>query len=231
MSEQINIFIGEQCYKTVYGEKVMDKYPLIGVSICAVVLLILGSLTNVVGYQSVKSTAVNDSPLFTTRTQRATKQQHNILTSQYLGKGKVYNLLILSRPDKSNSVYEIISRIQAMDDVSFQRFVKFAVNRLSEQERLKVITPQNLIAELYKIRDNTHAFTDDRSSVVGNITWSDTPTLCWYPGCIVALLQDFILYLLEQILEWFFSPGPTNYLPTYNTCHCCIMGKTYAKQY
>ncbi len=28
----------------------MDKKPLIGVSICAVVLLVLGSLTNVVGY-------------------------------------------------------------------------------------------------------------------------------------------------------------------------------------
>ena len=33
----------------------MDKYPLIGVSICAVVLLVLGSLTNVVGYQTVQS--------------------------------------------------------------------------------------------------------------------------------------------------------------------------------
>jgi hypothetical protein len=33
----------------------LDKYPLIGVSICAVVLLILGSLTNVVGYQAVQS--------------------------------------------------------------------------------------------------------------------------------------------------------------------------------
>ncbi|MCX6661592.1 MAG: hypothetical protein NTY91_03480 [Euryarchaeota archaeon] len=33
----------------------MDKKPLIGVSICAVVLLILGSLSNVVGYQSVQS--------------------------------------------------------------------------------------------------------------------------------------------------------------------------------
>ena len=69
------------------GRKVMDKKPLIGVSICAVVLLVLGSLSNVVGYQSVKST-VNDSPLFQTRTQRATNQQQNIITSQYLGKGK-----------------------------------------------------------------------------------------------------------------------------------------------
>jgi len=33
----------------------MDKYPLIGVSICAVVLLVLGSLTNVVGYQTVQT--------------------------------------------------------------------------------------------------------------------------------------------------------------------------------
>ncbi len=33
----------------------MFKYPLIGVSICAVVLLILGSLTNVVGYKIIQS--------------------------------------------------------------------------------------------------------------------------------------------------------------------------------
>ena len=33
----------------------MEKYPLIGVSICAVVLLVLGSLSNVVGYQAVQS--------------------------------------------------------------------------------------------------------------------------------------------------------------------------------
>jgi len=33
----------------------MDKKPLIGVSICAVVLLILASLTNVVGYQTFES--------------------------------------------------------------------------------------------------------------------------------------------------------------------------------
>jgi hypothetical protein len=33
----------------------MKKYPLIGVSIIAVVLLVLGSLTNVVGFQTVQS--------------------------------------------------------------------------------------------------------------------------------------------------------------------------------
>jgi len=37
----------------------MKKYPLIGVSICAVVLLVLASLSNVVGYQTVQSSNQN----------------------------------------------------------------------------------------------------------------------------------------------------------------------------
>ena len=37
----------------------MNKYPLIGVSICAVVLLVLGSLSNVVGYQTVQTSQQN----------------------------------------------------------------------------------------------------------------------------------------------------------------------------
>jgi len=45
-------------YNCTKGGKGMDKYPLIGVSLCAVVLLILASLTNVVGYQQVQSSAL-----------------------------------------------------------------------------------------------------------------------------------------------------------------------------
>jgi len=37
----------------------MGKIPLIGVSICAVVLLVLGSLSNVVGYQTVQTSQQN----------------------------------------------------------------------------------------------------------------------------------------------------------------------------
>ncbi len=37
----------------------MDKKPLIGVSICAMVLLVMGSLSNVVGYQSVQTSQQN----------------------------------------------------------------------------------------------------------------------------------------------------------------------------
>jgi hypothetical protein len=39
-------------------EKVMQKYPLIGVCIIAVILLILGSLTSVLGYQTLEQKPV-----------------------------------------------------------------------------------------------------------------------------------------------------------------------------
>jgi parallel beta-helix repeat protein len=50
------LFIGEHPFKIlIQGGKKVNKKPLIGVSICAVVLLVLGSLSNVVGYQTVQT--------------------------------------------------------------------------------------------------------------------------------------------------------------------------------
>jgi len=56
MSKMILLLDGRFIYK---GRKVMVKKPLIGVSILAVVLLVMGSLSNVVGYQSVQTSQQN----------------------------------------------------------------------------------------------------------------------------------------------------------------------------
>ena len=202
---------------------------MVGISITAIVLLILTSLTNVIGYQTVKSSSATETPLFSMRTQRANNQQMNSITSQYLGKGKSYNLLILPRPYETDSIHEIISKIQAMDDVSFQRFVGFAVEQLSKQDKLKDVTPYQLITELHKIRYNLQAYMNYTDSNKGNITRQSTPTLCWFPGCVKVLWEWFLYNLFIWILT-FFSVPPTQNLPTYNSCHCCIMGKTHAKQ-
>ncbi|MBN1861234.1 MAG: hypothetical protein JW840_07220 [Candidatus Thermoplasmatota archaeon] len=184
----------------------MDRKPLVGVSLCAVVLFVLGSLSNVVGYQSVKST-VNDSPLFQTRTQRATNQQQNIVTSLYLGKDKSHNLLILPRLDVIGSSRDVISKIQTMNDVSFQRFVSIAVHQLSKEEKLKDVTPQQLITGLNQIRCIPHTFMDYSIFNNGNITVQPSPTACWFPGCL-------ILYILILIVLYI-TTGP-------NTTRYCI---------
>jgi hypothetical protein len=181
----------------------MDKKPLIVVSICAVVLLVLGSLTNVVGFQSVKSTMVNDSPLFETRMQRATNQQQNIITSQYLRKGNSNNLLILPKPEEIGSSHDIIKRIQTMDDASFHRFISIAVHQLSKEERLKDVTPQQIVEGLNQIRNNPQAFMDYSKTNNGSITLYQTPTLCWFPGCLLIYIKLVVLFIwyLYEILQ------------------------------
>jgi hypothetical protein len=66
----------------------MKKYPLIGVCIIAVVLLIISSLSNVVGYQPIDSPSLYDSPLFRVKIQRYIHTPQNKITYHYLGEGK-----------------------------------------------------------------------------------------------------------------------------------------------
>ena len=170
----------------------MDKKPLILVSICAVVLLVLGSLSNVVGYQSVKSTTVNDSPLFQTRTQRATNQQQNSITSQYLGKG-INALSFPLRDTTTEMIQKFIDRIRTMDDVTFNRFIDFAVNQINHINNLKGVNVNDFIKGLRQIRKNTQNIVVDKDLDDNKITYSNyQPTICWLPGCI-------LLFILEEI--------------------------------
>jgi len=131
----------------------MDKKILCGVSICAVVLLVLGSLTNVVGYQSVKSN-MNDSPLFKTRTQRATEQQQNILASQYLGKGNGNLLYFPMRDNKTESLKNFFDSIKKMDNATFQRFLILVKQHLKETISLNEVQLNEINHELVKIKNN-----------------------------------------------------------------------------
>jgi len=114
----------------------MDKRPLIVVSLCAVVLLVLGSLSNVVGYQSIKST-VNDSPLFQTRTQRATNQQQNSITSQYLGKDSRNIISIPLRNYQTYLIQEIIAKIKEMNDREFNAFKQKIISYLLKEKLIQ----------------------------------------------------------------------------------------------
>ena len=184
------------------------KKPLIGVCICAVVLLVLGSLTNVVGYQSVKSTTVNDSPLFQTRTQRATNQQQNIITSQYLGNGKVTLLQFLIRDNKAESLIMAIKFICNIDDNTFTQFTKLCVQKVRQDSSLRNINHNEIVQALYLLKTKPETIINsfiNRNNQ--NITSSEYYTIynlfpgCtinnWFPGCIPL----FILHILVEVIS------------------------------
>jgi hypothetical protein len=178
----------------------MDKKPLIGVSILAVTLLVLGSLTNVVGYQTVKSTAVNDSPLFATRTQRATNQQQNLLTSQYIGMGKGNLLQFPIRDNRTIQIQKTIEQIRTMDENSYNRFICNAINQIRRSNNYKDINIKKFINGLNQLRESKQNIIIYQDSDDDRRTWlfNFVATACWIPGCILLsaiLIIILIIYL------------------------------------
>ena len=189
----------------------MNKYPLIGVCICAVVLLVLGSLTNVVGYQSVKST-VNDSPLFKIRTQRETSQQQNTLTSQYLGKG-INALSFPLRDTTTEMIQKFIDKIRTMDNVTFNRFIDYAVNQINHKNNLKNVDVNDFIKGLRQIRKNTQNIVVDKDLDDNIITYSNyQPTICWLPGCFIMYFLIGVIIIIT-VIYIFYTNGPSMAAP------------------
>jgi hypothetical protein len=183
----------------------MGKKSLIGVSICAVVLLILGSLSNVIGYQSVKSTAVNDSPLFSVRTKRATNQiNKNTFTFNYLGRGIESNFQFPKQENKTSMLQKVIAGIRAMDENEFGRFQSLVILSLYKDKSNKNIESILVLSLLKQIRSPAKILPiiqiDDHSDEMEQPT---TPSVCatcdtihnWHPGCFIQYFIYFIVLL------------------------------------
>jgi hypothetical protein len=184
----------------------VDKKPLIVVSICAVVLLVLGSLSNVVGYQSVKSSTVNDSPIFQTRTQRATNQQQNIITSQYLGMGNGNLLQFPSRDNRTEQLKKAINIISKMDDKTFERFTELCIQRARQVNTLSDTNPNEITRVLNQLRTIpetiTYSFTNRNYQ---NKTSSDLYTIdVWFPGYILNIIFVVIMIIFALIFYIFY---------------------------
>jgi hypothetical protein len=188
----------------------VDKKYLIGVSICAVVLLVLSSLSNVVGYQSVKST-VNDSPLFQTRTQRATNQQTNSITSRYLGMGKE-NLLQFPIRDNNNALMKTaIEIISKMDNKTFERFTEFCIQGIRQDKSLRDANLNDIVKTLYVLK--TKRETIINSFINKNnrdITSSGLNTICiWFLGCIPYYIITLPFMILLMLIGLYLETHPT----------------------
>ena len=180
----------------------MDTKPLIMVSLCTVVLLVLGSLTNVVGYQSVKST-LNDSPLFNVRTQRATNQQQNTITSQYVGIGRESYLQFPIRDNKIEQLEKVIDILSNMDDTTFARFTELCIQKARQNDILRDVSRYQIVQSLLLLKTNadaiiyTYTNRNNQDNPTSLPTYCGSDTMCggWYPGCWIGLILVLIFLL------------------------------------
>ena len=189
------------------GGKVMDKYPLIGASICAVVVLILGSLTNVVGYQSVQSSnlkIINEEVdqkelLFQTIVDIASNKeiQQVILKSQLSKEGffnpdvkfAVFNTPVLT---KNNLKQMYLVGLMLSKTVSKSRMhsmvERYQVNNQLVQKEITGVIEKNatLNGEIRQLSDLT---CDCNKDNVGVTAWH-FPILCAFLTAMINILAN-----------------------------------------
>jgi hypothetical protein len=201
----------------------MNRYPLIGISILVVVLLALGSLSNVVGYQSVKSTSVSNSPLFRVRTQRATNQQQNSFTFQYLGKGIDNRLQFPSQDNKTEILRKFVRIISSMDQRTFEQSIKLCFDKIRKDNTCDEQTLDKIIPIFYGLKSKPNTIMnyvfkgnkDDQTSYV---------TVCqWHFGCIIESIALLIWIIVTWVSFIFYIiiNGPTSFTCR-SVCLCVI---------
>jgi hypothetical protein len=196
----------------------LKRSALARISLCAVVLLVLGSLSNVVGYQSVKST-VNDSPLFATRTQRATNQQQNILTSQYIGMDEGNFLQFPIRYSQTEQIKKVIDIISKMNDKTFNQFIESCIQKVRQDKTFSGTNNEIIqMLQLLRKQSKTKTFSiinRNNQECGGSTFWTyEGATLCgsWPPGCGIYLLFTviilvFIIFPIDSILDFLTISG------------------------
>lgn len=185
----------------------MDKKPLIVVSLCAVALLVLDSLSNVVGYQSVKSTTLSDSPLFMMRTKKAINQEINpICQSNYLGKERETYLRFPIKDTKTELTQYIFNILNKMTDNQLDQLLKKIISYRFEN-KIDKITLSNYEYIINKFKTNNLVINNEMKT---DSMFYTTDNYCFTYGgfrCllkiiiyIIILIPFEILYFIQNLL-------------------------------
>lgn len=142
------------------------KKIIVTFSIVLACILILTSFNPVIGYFSMKNSRNKNSPLFTVRIQRVQNLQTSTLTSKYLGKHTLINIVFPTRYIIKNDMLRELSEIEIQkkigivdnDVLNKWNFVLqvtennlVAINKILREESVEL---RNLIEEYLKLSDD-----------------------------------------------------------------------------
>jgi len=183
----------------------MDKKLLICGSAIAVVVLVLASLSPVVGYNSVKSSVIN-SPLFNIRIKRAINEESNDLACNYFGKGKACTLSIPKRNNQIETALKVIDSIAKMDDETFEKFIVLLIRHVQKDNRFNDIKSGEIREALYLIRNNDKSIPLFQAITKNKYNTADTCHYCDFtskpPICTILLLLLLLYMAFIVTMGW-----------------------------
>lgn len=182
----------------------MDKKILLVSSLSVAVIVILASFTTVVGFQTIRSSSLRASPLFSIRTKRAVDEEQEISDSDYLGKGKSIPIVPTKEDSETSSLLVFINAITRMDDKTFNCFLNLIFSHLKDKPNIDDETI-NEIAPLFEqlrsgpIEPITYEILQKSGSDIGYNTYCITA--CTGTSCPTTKpLCKIILYLWAIVI-------------------------------
>ena len=173
------------------------KNKLLISSTFAVIILVVAGISPVIGYNSVKSSALT-SPLFNNRTKSVVYGKQDSIISDYLGKNSETNILFPKDDTNRFNYIKIIKNIISMDDDEFNRFLDtfiFYLQNTKSLENKEIIEIKN---DFNLLRSNSIEIKGVLESKEFTVYSEESSSICtmgrWYPGCwILSFITLFIL--------------------------------------
>jgi hypothetical protein len=185
----------------------MKKYPLIGGSIIAVVLLVLSSLTNVVGYQTSQSS--NQNPvnvevnqkemLFQTILDIANNKevQKTILNSEVRREGFFYSLVRFSP-----SAPQVLKK----DSLNRMYFVGLMFSKIISKSRMHSFLERHQVLN-QEIQNKINTVVEEDATLKGKMTQlsnmkcdcGNDSTVTWNFPVVCTLLTPIVLFLWVMV--------------------------------
>jgi hypothetical protein len=191
------------------GESKMNKKPLIVVSICAVVLLVMGSLSNVVGYQAVQNSQQNlikerinqRDLLFQTIVDIANnKEIQRIILKAQMSKGvfptSEFPVVTKNQLKIMYFLGMILSKVISKSRIQ-SMIGKYQFNNQDIQKEINAVIEKDktINSELTKLKDSDCDCDDEKTVGVWKF-----PVIC--KGLYLLFLFFFALYFFSRVRIW-----------------------------
>jgi hypothetical protein len=184
------------------------RKKMVYLSIGAAVLLVLASLSSVIGFSSSQpQNQDNTSPLFAVRTARSTDKLTNMnIRSEYLGKGKIINIFLSSQSTFESQLNKALRIIN--DNPSL---VKRLLEKISDTPQVLTIlknygiSVSEVESYIYQVKDNPEILKEELKNVDFALPIADGPQPMGLDtssalGCFIVVLALLPLAILIGIV-------------------------------
>lgn len=187
----------------------MKRYPLTGISIITVVFLILTSMINVIGFQTMQSSTMSASPLFAIQTTQAIDGNRLLIKTEYVGKGIPSSIRF---PNINTSGVLLDKTLVILSKMTLQQIKRLHQNLILLLNQ-NTDSSQAAASALAALNNGPIGLLDmlRANRMNGNIsrnnprTLSYCPTLFgyWVPKCTVQTILAVIAFILSASLYVF----------------------------